>query len=200
VAIDRKFPLLLASASPRRRELLASAGVPLEVCAVDVDEAVKPGESADAYLQRIVSDKLAAACGKPQAANCAAVLVADTSVVDGTTIMGKPADDDDARRMLSALAGREHRVMTRFAIEGDGLEHAQTVTTKVWFRQLSAADIDRYVATGECRDKAGAYAIQGIGAMLVSRIDGSYTNVVGLPLAEVVVTLQRADLLGPVPL
>jgi septum formation protein len=177
--------------------LLASAGVCLEVCAVDVDEAVAAGESADAYLERIVAAKLVAA--RPHLEHRCAVLVADTAVVDGATIMGKPSDDAEARRMLSALANREHAVMTRFAIEADGVEHAQTVTTRVWFRALSHADIASYVASGECHDKAGAYGIQGIGAMLVTRIDGSYTNVVGLPLAEVVQTLQGAGLLGPLP-
>jgi septum formation protein len=191
-------PILLASASPRRRDLLERAGVPLEVRAVGVDEAPRDGEGWHAYVERVVQDKLAAAQRLPEALGAAAVLVADTVVVQHGAILGKPAGDAHARAMIAALAGARHEVATRFALgTADGqLLHAETVVTAVWFRPLDAAQVDRYVATGEGVDKAGAYAIQGVGAMLVQRIEGSYSNVVGLPLCEVVIALERLGIRG----
>ena len=191
MTIDDEHPLVLASASPRRRELLSRVGVPLVVRPVAVDEAVLTGEGPVDYLERVVAAKAEAA----RRFGTGATLVADTSVILDGEILGKPADDEEARSMIAQLAGREHEVATRFELsEG---QHAETVRTRVWFRPLSSAQIDRYVATGEGRDKAGAYGIQGVGAMLVTRVEGSYTNVVGLPLAEVVEALEARGWTGP---
>jgi septum formation protein len=188
---------LLGSGSPRRRELLGAAGLPLCVRAPgELDESVRPGEDLDGYLARVVALKLAAASRSPERARCAAALVADTVVVLEGEILGKPRDDAYARAMVRRLAGREHLVATRFALEAGGVGHEETVRTRVWFRALTGAQIDGYVATGEGRDKAGAYAIQGIGAGIVARIDGSHTNVIGLPLSEVVTALERLGLLA----
>jgi septum formation protein len=197
--ISRVLPLCLGSASPRRRQLLEQVGIPLVVRAVSADEDVRAGEAVDAYLARVVGDKLARAVAA-SGEGVAAVLVADTVVVSNGEILGKPLDDGDARRMLSRLAGREHWVATRYAVAvGGAAVAAETVRTTVWFRALDAAQIDAYVATGEGRDKAGSYAVQGVGAMLVRRIDGDYANVVGLPICAVVEALQRLELLGACP-
>jgi septum formation protein len=199
--IDETHPLLLGSGSPRRREILATLGLPIRVVSLDVDERLRTGEGPATYLERVVSDKLAAAT--PHAVSVGAVLVADTSVILDETALGKPADEAEARRMLTALAGREHEVWTRFAI-ASGVDptrpvHAETVRTRVFFRALDAAEIQAYAATGEGFDKAGAYAIQGIGSFAVERIEGSYSNVVGLPACEVVLALRRSGLLGRFP-
>jgi len=199
--IDETHPLLLGSASPRRREILATLGLPITVVSVDVDERVLPGEAPAAYLERIVSDKLGAA--SLRARGVGAVLVADTSVILGDRALGKPSDEAEARDMLRSLSGREHEVWTRFALASGAdparAVHAETVRTRVFFRALDDAEIDGYAATGEGLDKAGAYAIQGIGSFAVERIEGSYSNVVGLPACEVVVALRRAGLLGRFP-
>lgn len=191
-------PLLLASGSPRRREILENLAVPLVVRAPVVDESTRDGESAEAYLVRVVEAKLEAARAALGAADTAiAVLVADTSVVVDGEILGKPDDDAHARAMIARLAGRSHEVWTRFAlgrrIEGAPLR-AETVRTRVTFRALTAARVEAYVATGEGKDKAGAYAVQGRGSALVARIEGSYTNVVGLPACEVAVALEEMGL------
>jgi septum formation protein len=203
--LDPEHPLLLGSASPRRRDILASLGIPLRVHPVDVDERVRPGEPADGYLERVVRDKLAALGSFPGHGAAGALLVADTAVIginDGVTL-GKPEDDAQAAQMLRALAGRQHRVSTRFAIAAPGAPTLpvweQTVDTEVWFRALTDEHIARYVATGEGRDKAGSYAIQGLGAFCVERIVGSYSNVVGLPACEVVAALERCGLLVEFP-
>lgn len=194
-------PLLLASGSPRRRDLLEGLGVPLVVSPVDVDEAVLPGEGPEAYLARVVASKLAAASalfGGAAAEVAGASLVADTSVIDAEEILGKPRSREEGEAMIARLAGRAHEVWTRFAIGaaepgGRALE-AATVKTRVVFRPLSAAQVRAYVASGEGVDKAGGYAIQGRGAGLVSRVEGSYTNVVGLPACEVWLSLERHGL------
>ena len=192
-------PLLLASGSPRRREILAQLGVPIVVRAVNADETVLAGEAAPAYLERIVGVKLVAAFDLPEARDVVSVLVADTSVIVDGDILGKPADVDEAAAMIARLAGRSHEVWTRFAI-GDAASravlHAETVATVVTFRPLTAARIRAYAESGEGLDKAGGYAVQGLGAGIVSRIEGSYTNVVGLPACEVAQALER---LGLVP-
>jgi septum formation protein len=197
--IDDSHPLLLGSASPRRREILTTLGLPLRVVSLDVDERVLPGERPEDYLARIVASKLAAAA--PFAEGAGGVLVADTSVIlDGASI-GKPSDEAHARKMLRDLAGREHEVWTRFAIAPPqaGAAHAETVRTRVFFRPLDDDEIAAYAATGEGQDKAGAYAIQGIGAFAVARIEGSYSNVVGLPACEVIAALRALGLLGRFP-
>ncbi|WP_437596686.1 Maf family protein [Sorangium sp. So ce590] len=212
--IDDAHPLLLGSGSPRRREILTTLGLPLRVAAAEVDEAGRPGEGAMAYLERVTLAKLAAAQRLHQAAGTGGILVADTSVILEDSILGKPRDEADARAMLRALSGREHQVWTRFAIAGGGhvdlapagvpgraaALHAETVVTRVRFRALDDDEVASYAATGEGLDKAGAYAIQGVGAFAVARIDGSYSNVVGLPACEVVAALRAAGLLARFPL
>jgi septum formation protein len=199
--------LLLGSGSPRRREILENLGVPFVVHVAGADESTRPGEEAAAYLERVVHAKLAAVCGvfEPSASStsaevraASAVLVADTSVIVDGAILGKPADVDEAEAMIARLAGRTHEVWTRFAIGAatatPRVLHAETVVTRVTFRPLTAAQIRAYAASGEGTDKAGAYAVQGRGAGIVSRIDGSYTNVVGLPACEVAVALEGLGL------
>lgn len=181
-----RTPLLLASGSPRRRELLASVGVPCRVEPVSIDESPRAGEAPSAYLERITSEKLAAALALPAALTCAAVLVADTIVVVDGVVLGKPAGRADARRMLGRLTGRGHEVATRFAVQApSGRAVLQTVTTQVAFRAATDDELDAYVESGECDDKAGAYAVQGLGGFLVRRVEGSYSAVVGLPVCEV---------------
>lgn len=197
-------PLLLASGSPRRREILTSLAIPIVVHAVDVDESVLPGEAADAYLERVVAAKLAAAYERVDVDAAlrvaAAILVADTSVVVDGDVLGKPADVDEAEAMIARLAGRTHEVWTRFAIATPDVRpralREERVVTRVTFRALSPVRIRAYAETREGFDKAGGYAVQGRGAALVARIDGSYTNVVGLPACEVSVALEG---LGLVP-
>jgi septum formation protein len=199
--IDETRPLLLGSGSPRRREILTTLGLPLRAISLDVDERMRPDESADAYLERITADKLAHA--GPHASGCAAVLVADTSVILEGRVLGKPNGRDEARAMIAELSGRNHEVWTRFAVaSGNAPEvalHAETVRTRVTFRSLEPEEIDAYADTNEGLDKAGAYAIQGIGAFVVARIEGSYSNVVGLPACEVIAALRKVGLLGRFP-
>ena len=195
----------LGSASPRRRALVEALGIPLVVVAVDVDERRRGNEDAAAYLERVALDKLHGASADDRAAGASIVLVADTIVLLDGEILGKPADVDESRSMLTRLAGRTHEVRTRFALgvpRGGPLAaalHAETVSTRVEFKSLDAREIDRYVATGEGADKAGGYAIQGIGSFAVRRIEGSYANVVGLPVCEVVDALRRLGFLGAFP-
>lgn len=192
--------LILGSNSPRRRELLEALRIPYVVRGAAADEAVRAGEVAEAYLERVVLAKLAAvraALAPEERAGRGpgdAILVADTSVIAGAVILGKPSGPDDARAMMEVLSGRTHQVKTRFALAGvtEGAPfHAETVTTQVTFRALDADEIADYVASGEGVDKAGGYAVQGLGASLVARIDGSYSNVVGLPACELTVALRR---------
>ncbi len=201
--ITSATPLLLGSASPRRRELLEAVRIPLRVAAVEVDESVGEGERPAAYLERVVMDKLVAVAAAGAIKTSAAVLVADTSVVLDREILGKPATVDEAEAMVRRLAGVTHSVHTRYAIaRGDAPSTAvvaRTVSTRVTMRRASASEIRRYAESGEGLDKAGAYAVQGIGAYLVERIDGSYSNVVGLPLCEVVLDLRHCGLIGDLP-
>ncbi len=197
-------PLGLGSTSPRRRELLQSVGLSVRVFAPDADERALAGESVDSYLERItelklqsVIDRHASASVDHASASVDTWLVADTVVVVDGVMLGKPADVDEARSMLAQLSGRAHQVKTRFAIgracaaRAGRVLHAETVASQVWFRTLAADEIGAYAATREGLDKAGAYAIQGIGSFAVARIDGSYSNIVGLPLCEVVLALRR---------
>ncbi len=181
--------LVLASQSPRRRELLEQLGLPLEVRPAHADEALLPGEAARDYVLRIARAKARAVEGE-------VVLAADTAVVLRGEVLGKPAGPDDARRMLRALSGTSHEVLTAVCVRRRGspiaVELDAVVATAVRFAHLSAAQVDWYVATGEPLDKAGAYAIQGAGGAFVEAVDGSVSNVVGLPLPE------TADLLGRV--
>lgn len=177
--------LVLASASPRRRELLARLGVDFEVRPVDADETPLPGEAPEPLVRRLALAKARAAARPGELA-----LGADTVVAIENQLLGKPADEADARRMLRALSGRTHDVWTGVALfapgkEGGTRELAHVERTRVTFRELSEAEIVDYVASGEPLDKAGAYAIQGGAAPFVERVDGDYDNVVGLPLATV---------------
>ena len=174
-------PVVLASASPRRADLLTAAGVTFRIRPAEVDERALDGESPGDYALRVALDK-ARAC---RAAPGDVVLAADTVVVVDGLILGKPADDGDAARMLRLLSGRVHHVVTGVAVRSGEREAAVVETTAVTFGGLSDEDIAWYVASGEPRDKAGAYAVQGLASRFVSKIDGSYSNVVGLPVALV---------------
>ena len=181
-------PLYLASGSPRRRELLTQIGVPFSVVSAPIDETPLPDESAPAYVERLARAKAAAglACIEGQAV----VLGADTAVVLDGRILGKPENREDALAMLADLSGREHQVLTAVALSDGQRVHSLCVTSKVRFRAISAEEAQRYWASGEPVDKAGGYAIQGLGAVFVTGLSGSYSAVVGLPLSE------TAELLG----
>lgn len=187
-SVDR---LVLASASPRRRELLAQIGVAFDVQVADVDERVLPGESPENYVTRLAIDKarsvVARGCAVP-------VLGADTTVVIDGKILGKPENETDAIGMLRLLSGREHAVMTAVALCRVNETAVVCSRTRVWFRERDDELIARYAGTGEPMDKAGGYGIQGLGAVFVTRIDGSYSGVVGLPLAETADLLRRAGI------
>jgi septum formation protein len=183
--------LVLASASPRRRALLEESGLAFEIAAVDVDETPQPGERPEAYVQRLARAKAHAAFAQ---CSDAAVLGADTAVVLDGEIFGKPLHAADAIRMLTRLSGRSHDVLTGVALKWPGGERVAIDRTEVWFKPLSASDIQQYAASAEPRDKAGAYAIQGIGGRFVERIDGSHSNVVGLPIGVVLRLLAEAGL------
>ncbi len=190
--------LALASASPRRRQLLESIGLTFDVWPADVDEAEHPGEDPVGYVERIAALKARAVVSRTHGPELedVAVLAADTTVdVDGV-ILAKPIDDAEAHRMLRTLSGRTHQVHTAvFGWTADG-EHATTVTTDVTFARLSDQGIGWYLSMGEHRDKAGAYGMQGAGGALVQRIDGSPSNVIGLPLAETIRVLQACGVIG----
>jgi septum formation protein len=186
--------LVLASSSPRRRALLAQLGIDLQIVSPQVDEADLPGEPPDEFVLRVSKKKgVAVAASHPGQV----VLAADTAVVLGPMLLGKPRGAEDAVRMLLQLSGREHQVLTGVWAGGPGGEHHLAVSTSVRFRRLSEAEARWYVATGEPMDKAGAYAIQERGGMFVERIDGSYSNVVGLPIVESLALLTRAGLALP---
>jgi septum formation protein len=202
--ISPGFPLCLGSASPRRRELLLGLSLPLRIVVGDIDEEAIETEAPLDYLERVVLDKLAAIAQKVNdLRGCAALLVADTIVRIEDRIIGKPRDIDDALVVLRVLSGREHIVHTRYAIAGaaDFARPllARTVTSQVFLRLAPTDVLARYAATGEGLDKAGAYAVQGIGAFLVERIAGSYSNVVGLPVCEVISDLMSLGLLEDFP-
>jgi len=191
-------PLILASASPRRAELLSAAGIPFEVRPAHIDEALRAGEDARTYASRVAVDKARAIAGQ---ANGRSVLAADTVVVIDGLVLGKPVDSDDAKRMLRLLSGRSHEVITAVALmstrrgQSDAAIDARIESTVVEFAPLDTAEIDWYVATGEPADKAGSYAVQGLASRFVTRIEGSYSNVVGLPMALVYAMCTRAGIL-----
>jgi septum formation protein len=174
--------LVLASASPRRRELLSGLGVAFTVRPVDLDETPRPGEEPRGYVLRLAREKAAARIAPGEL-----VLAADTIVVLDDDLLGKPRDQADARRMLARIAGREHTVLTGVALLETGetgeRRRAETVeTSRVRMAAMDEAEIAWYAATGEPLDKAGSYAVQGLGALFVEEVFGNYTNVVGLPL------------------
>ena len=180
--------LILASASPRRAQLLNAAGIRFETRAADVDETPLPGELPDAYVQRLAREKAEAVA---RTARGRIVLGADTTVVVDRRILAKPADAAEAREMLEQLAGRPHEVLTGVALAGAGEPAVAVASTAVWFAPMTSEDIAWYVETGEWHDKAGAYGIQGKISRFVARVEGSYTNVVGLPVSLVCDLLMR---------
>ena len=186
--------LVLASGSPRRKELLERVGLAFRVAPAQVDESLEPGEPAGRAARRLARAKAAVVAGRePEAA----VLAADTLVALEDQILGKPRDETEARHMLERLSGREHVVVTGFCLRHQGGEAHGLGSTRVRFRRLSRAEITAYVASGEPRGKAGAYAVQGLGAALVEEVCGSYTNVVGLPLAACVELMLARGIIAP---
>jgi len=206
--------LILASASPRRAELLRAAGYTFDVVVTDVDESIRPGESPSIYVRRLAADKSAAAqsriaitaglkaCTTPVGTDAVqaspgadvvqafrpaetVILGADTTVVVDGEILGKPRDDGDGREMLRRLSGKTHQVMTGVSLRQGAFEVGRVETTSVVFRTMTDEDISWYIASGEGHDKAGGYAIQGLASRFIPSISGSYSNVVGLPVAAV---------------
>jgi septum formation protein len=181
--------LILASRSPRRAELLTAAGIEFTVRSADIDETPHEGEDPRDYVLRLAGEKARAL----EASDDEVVLAADTTVVLGNEIMGKPGDAADAARMLRALAGQRHEVVTAICIRRGDRSVCDIASTSVWFAPISDTEIADYVASGEPMDKAGAYGIQGLASKFIERIEGSYTNVVGLPVALVYRLLKAAD-------
>lgn len=181
----RAMRVVLASRSPRRRELLLAAGLQVEVRHPDVGEEARADEPAAAMVLRLAIEKAAAVGSR------AVVVAADTAVVLDGEALGKPAHPEDACAMLARLAGRHHEVLTGFCVCRGRERLATVVKTDVWFRPLSQVEIAGYVSSGEPLDKAGGYGIQGLGGALIDRVEGSYTNVVGLPLAEVLAAIRE---------
>lgn len=190
--------LVLASASPRRREFLERLGYRFAAVASQVDESILAEESPEAHVLRLSRDKALEVAGR-RGQDGRYFLGSDTIVLCDSEILGKPGQAEEAARMLRLLSGREHQVITGYAIHdrAESKTRCDLVITRVSFRDLTEAEIDGYIASGEPFDKAGGYAIQGLAAVFVSRIAGSYTNVVGLPLAEVVATLAAMGLPHP---
>lgn len=192
--------LILASSSPRRRELLDQIGVKFEVQSADIDETPETGEPAQKYVVRMAREKVLACVSLLKEPQNFVVVGADTSVIVDGDILGKPADYDEAKDMLLRLSGREHQVMTSICVAAysNGIEtdapvlSSRLVTTDVKFRPLSENQIEAYWRSGEPQDKAGAYGIQGFGAVFVESINGSYSAVVGLPLTETAELLSAA--------
>ncbi|MDE1176772.1 MAG: Maf family protein [Edaphobacter sp.] len=188
--------LILASSSPRRRDLLTQAGLDFTVDAADIDERMQPGEAAATYVQRLAVEKAQAVWERNAARNSddepLIVLGADTTVVLDGEIMGKPADQTEARRMLKALSGRNHQVLTGIAAVTRAGVVSEVEITQVFFDLIDEQELVRYLASGEPLDKAGAYGIQGYAARWIPRIEGCFFNVVGLPLARTMALLARA--------
>lgn len=216
-AVTTDPDLILASASPRRRELLERVGLRPRIAAPEIDETPRPGEAAGDYVRRMAADKLAAALQAAPAAREPgeeaapvasdpvapptslapfAVLAADTIVILRGAILGKPRDEGDARAMLERLSGHRHEVTTAYQIAFGARRADRAVTTTVAFRLIDPRELDAYVAGGEWRGKAGGYAVQGTAAAFVTELRGSPTNVIGLPLPEVLADLRA---LGAVP-
>lgn len=188
--------LILASASPRRQELLRNAGIAFEVQPADISEEPRHGESGKECAERLAREKaLAIARQRPQ--DC--VLGADTVVVVDGQLLGKPSDPQDAIRMLGLLSGREHQVITGVCLVAGGKPSVASETTRVFVNKIDDQEIADYVASGEPMDKAGAYAIQGIASRWIPRIEGDYSNVVGLPVALVFRMLREISSQFSVP-
>ncbi len=191
-------PIVLASGSPRRRQFLKELGLDFSVRTGTVAEQPMEGEKPEDFVLRMADEKAAEMSGQyPEAW----VIAGDTVVCLDRKILGKPADEEEAVALLMALSGREHRVMTGFCVAhaGRGIKTVESVTTYVRFIRFSEQLARAYAATGECLDKAGAYGIQGIGGCLVESIDGSYSNVVGLPLSQLLQVLLVHGVIEPAP-
>jgi septum formation protein len=204
MVVSESAPLVLGSASPRRCEILSSLGIPIRVVPGDADENRNPGEAPATYLSRVVRAKLASVVDRlTDRANVPGIVVADTIVVVEGDILGKPRDFKEACELLSRLVGRTHTVQTRYAISvRPDLERPRierTLDSAVIMRAASAEVVAGYAASGEGLDKAGAYAAQGIGAFLIERIEGSFSNVVGLPACQVIQDLLACGLLEGFP-
>jgi len=187
------FDLYLASASPRRRELLAQIGVRYRLLNVSLSEARLDNESPEDYVRRVALDKARAGRGLLPNEERRPVLGADTVVVIDDEVLGKPRDRREALGMLQRLSGREHRVLSGVALI-DSTERCELNCSRVTFRDLTRAECERYWQTGECQDKAGAYAIQGYAAVFIRELQGSYSGVMGLPLYETAQLLQQAGM------
>jgi len=179
---DKDNFLYLASQSPRRRELLEQIKVQYQVLAIDIEEAVLPEETAEAYVERVALDK--ARAGLQLRAEEKLVLAADTEVVLDGTVLGKPRDQAHALEILRSLSGRDHQVLSAVAIHDGDRHRVRLSRNTVHFRDLTTAEINRYWSSGEPHGKAGSYAIQGLGAAFIERLEGSYSAVMGLPLFE----------------
>ncbi len=184
--------IVLASASPRRRELLTQVGIDFQVVPSTADEALLANETPEAHVIRLSRDKAMEVARRPDQSG-RWFIGSDTVVVRDDIILGKPIDATEAAEMLTSLSGRSHRVISGYAVYDR--EHDRTLSaataTRVFFKELTSREIEGYIATGEPFDKAGSYAIQGIGSFMVPNIEGSYTNVVGLPLCEVIAALEE---------
>ena len=191
--VQSERSIYLASRSPRRQELLGQIGVKFEIMELDVDESVLGGESPRAYVDRLARAKAAAGWRRVERENLprAPVLGADTTVALDGRILGKPADDREAAAMLAVLSGRLHEVLTAVAVKHESWLESAVSVSEVRFKALTGEEIARYVATGECEDKAGAYGIQGHAARFVAELRGSFSGVVGLPLYETARLLER---------
>ena len=194
-----KLSLYLASQSPRRRELLTQVGISFDVLAVDIDETVQNNEIPEDYVIRLAKEK-ALAGWNTNKTKTIAVLGSDTAVVINDEILGKPKNNADAQRMLGLLSGKTHQVLTSVALavpcENSSPPELTSVisVSNVTFKKLSPAEIQQYVYSGECKDKAGSYAIQGLAAAFITHLSGSYSGVMGLPLHETIELLKKAGI------
>jgi septum formation protein len=187
--IIRSLPILLASASPRRRDLLRAAGILFDVDAPTIDETREPAEAAEAYVERMAREKAIAVAARHPAR---VVLAADTIVVIGDQVLGKPIDAAEAAAMLRALSGQSHRVMTAVAVVRNGVVRAAVDHTTVRMRRIDDDEIGAYVSTGEPLDKAGAYAVQGGARAFIVEIEGALDTVIGLPVGRARALLHEA--------
>lgn len=194
-----KLPLFLASQSPRRRELLTQVGISFDILAVDIDETIQKNEIPEDYVVRLAKEKTLAGWNSNKT-KIKTVLGSDTAVVIDNEILGKPKNNADAKRMLGLLSGKTHQVMTSVALAvpyGNSTEPeliSVISVSNVTFKKLSSAEIQEYVHTGECDDKAGSYAIQGLAAAFITHLSGSYSGVMGLPLYETIELLNKAGI------
>jgi septum formation protein len=187
--------VLLSSGSPRRKELLSLLGIDFEIRVPRIPEVQKPGETPEGFCSRISCEK---AKGVSREYPDSLIIGADTIVVIDGRILGKPRDADEAKDFLILLQGREHEVLTGYTVLSGPKCRTNVVATKVFFREMSPGEISWYISTGEPMDKAGAYALQGIGSIFIDRIHGSYTNVIGLPLSHLYFDLKEYGLrVGP---